>query len=185
MPSLSASNVSDATRLDYFRKALKAKQQLEQAQGEVKAANGVYRAVLKDAKKAGVTPDELTFALAARHIDSDELLLQERNRIRMLAISGVMPTIQDDLFETMKIEVSAEDQEAVTAELAYDDGVKSGANGKTRSFNPHFQGSDKYDAWDRGWIAGQKTIADGMPSAKKARTPRKGKLTAETPTATH
>jgi hypothetical protein len=180
--SAPATNVTDQTRLDFYRKALKAKQESEAADREAKAARGVYRAVLKDAKKAGVSTDSITFALAARHIDGDELLIEQRERMRMLAISGVMPTIQTDLFEGVgkKPDLSEEEAGKIAVDRAYDDGYFSGNNGVSRSLNKHFQGTEEFEAWERGWVAGQaKIITTLAPKAKVARTPRKGKQTGE------
>ena len=178
MPNLSAksNNTTDATKREYYSKALSARQLLEAAQREVKTLNGQYRAVLKDAKTAGVTTDALTFALKARNIDPDELFAQQRDRIRMLALSGVMPTIQADLFKAVGSEAAPSGPEAAhnAAERSYDDGFFRGNAGDNRSLNNHPPGSEPWEAWDRGWIAGQAQIVNNRSSAVP-RIPRKGK----------
>lgn len=187
--SAPATNVTDATRMDYFRRALKAKQNLESAELEARSLRGMYRSTLKDAKNAGVTPDEITFALAMRYQDPDEILIQQRNRIRMLALSGIMPTIQQDMFGGPEhtITLSDDEKEKIAAARAYDDGYFRGNNGDARVMNPSLQGTETFDAWERGWIAGQAKIVHSMaPRIKAPRTPRKGKVTADEPAgATH
>lgn len=180
--SSAATNVTDSTKREFFRKALSAKQDLEAAQREAKAASGHYRSILKDAKKAGVSTDAITFALASRHMESDDLLKEQQERMRMLALSGIMPTIQTTLFatfDTTEAEIKGAANE-INADRAYDDGFFGGNGGKNRDTNPHIQGSEEFDAWDRGWLLGQEKIVRSMaPKETKARKPRKGKLTVE------
>jgi ribosome modulation factor len=184
MANLSApsTNITDATRIDFLRRATRAKQELESAEREAKSLRGSYRAVLKEGKAAGVTPDEITFALQMRFMDPDEIMIMQRNRIRILALSGIMPTIQQDLFGAPEhnIALSDEEKEKIAAERAYDDGYFRGNNGDNRTTNPNFQGTETFDAWERGWIAGQAKIVHGMtPKIKAPRAARKGKVTAE------
>lgn len=178
MANLSTSNVTDDTRNNFFRKALKAKQIHEDLVTQAKSANSAFRSVLKDGKKAGVDPEDITFVLAVRNMDTDVLLAKLQGQVRMLEITGIMPNIQQDLFGGPEINVSAAATAEITADLAYEDGVAAGAAGVTRTLNKHIQGSELHDAWDRGWIQGQTKIADGMKSARVAK-PRKGKVTGD------
>jgi hypothetical protein len=85
-PPQSGHNVSDDVRREFYKKALKAKQEAEKAGEVAKSANGAYRAVLKAAKAAGVMPEAIAFVLAARHLDRDALAAEQRETMRMLAI---------------------------------------------------------------------------------------------------
>jgi len=167
----SGHNVPDSEKQKYYRLALKAKQVAEKAAEEAKKANGAFRAVLKEAKAAGVMPEAIAYALKCRTLDSDELAQQQREICRMLALSGVWPSIQDDLFSSYlpKVDLTAE----TTAEVAYDHGHSCGVKGENRDLNPHVPGTDQWEAWDRGWLSGQGDNVAKMPSAKKG--PAKGK----------
>ena len=182
MASLAATNVTDDTKLEYFRDAERAFQDVEAAQREVKSAMGTYRGVLKRAKKAGVSTEAITFTLQARRLDSDDLKKREQEKARMMALAGVWPSIDQDLFADFKPtrETVDKNKDAISASRAYDDGVFHGNEGKNRVLNPHLQGSENFDAWDRGWIAGQAKIVRERLSPKAATPkPRKGKVTGE------
>lgn len=166
----SHNSVPDSEKQKYYRQALRAMQEVEKAKELSKAATSAYRAVLKEAKAAGVMPEAIAYALKCRMLDSDELAQQQREICRMLALSGVWPSIQDDLFASYlpKVDLTAE----TTAEVAYDHGHTCGVKGENRDLNPHAPGTDQWNSWDRGWLAGQGANVAKMPSAKRGR-PRK------------
>ena len=175
----SGHNVPDNEKQKYYRLALRAMQEVEKAKEASKAAVGAYRQVLKNAKAAGVMPEAIAYVLKCRNLDADELAQQEREICRMLALSGVWPSIQDDLFASYlpKVDLTAE----TTAEVAYDHGHTCGVKGENRDLNPHVPGTDQWDAWDRGWLTGQGDNVAKMPSAKRGRGRPKKETTADDP----
>lgn len=177
-----ATNVTDKTRREFFAKALKTKQAHEEAVSLAQSLLGAHRSVLKDAKKAGVSNKAIARVLAERMEDPDIIQIEEQEYIRMKAISGQPFAFQDDLLGGPTLNLSDKEMEEITVDRAYDDGVFSGAAGQTRSVNKHFAGTEQHDAWDRGWIAGQRQIVEGMAPKKVAGVakPRKGKVTGET-----
>lgn len=159
----SASNCTDETKREFYRKALIAKIALESAQAAAKQKNGEYRNILKDAKKAGIDPDAITATLAARFQDEDVLVLKLREHLKMLDLGGVVPNVVDKILSRLHIEEpTANEAHQISIDRAYDDGAFSGREGDHRENNPHVAGSDLYDAWDRGWLVGQQAIADEM-----------------------
>jgi hypothetical protein len=180
MANLSSTNVTDKTRREFFAKALKTKQAHEEAMSEARSLLGAHRAILKEAKKAGISVSAITRVLAERSEDPDIIQIEEQEYIRMKAISGQPFSFQDDLLGGPTLDLSEKEKEAISVDRAYDDGVFCGAAGHTRTTNKHFAGTEQHDAWDRGWIAGQKQNVDSLaPKKKTPRTPRKGKQTGE------
>jgi hypothetical protein len=164
------SNCTDETKRDYYRRALIAKIGLESAQATAKTKNGEYRAVLKDAKKAGVDTDAITRSLALRFQDHDVLVVQIREELKMLDLSGVIPNIKQKLLARLDVEEPTRNEaHQMTVDRAYDDGAFSGREGAPRDSNPHRPGSELHDTWDRAWLLGQAAIAaEMMPSAPPA-----------------
>lgn len=159
------SNVTDATRREAYVTALKAKQAEELAKAEHDKALGAYRGVLKHFKKLGVNPDAITYALKARFEDPDEIVMQEREKLEMLGLSGVVPDIQTKIAGTMSVSEPTSDEEEVGAVLAaFDKGVTAGKRGASRDENPYPAGSLGFLKWHEGWFAGQKAIAYEMAS---------------------
>jgi ribosome modulation factor len=165
VPQFTGSNVPDDVKKDFYKKALRAKQEAEKAAEIYKAANADYRLVLKAAKKAGVSSEAIAYALAARLIDKDELIALEREKARMLALSGVWPSIQEDFFDRLTPGVDLTNE--TTIEVSYDNGHTCGIKGENRSLNPHHTGTEKWDAWDRGWLQGQGTNVEKLSKAPR------------------
>ena len=44
---------------------------------------------------------------------------------------------------------------------AYCEGWAAGIAGALQTTNPHITDSDDYDAWDRGWVAGDAALVEG------------------------
>lgn len=181
-----ATNVTDATRAEYYRKALTTKRAIEEAQDVVRTNVAVHRLVLKEAKKAGVDTDAITRVLAARLEDPEVVARRDQEYIRMRVIAGGMPKEQLALFSGLfSPDLPQDDAALLTRERIYDDGYSGGLAGKSASFNPHHQGSDEHDTWHRAWLLGQAKIVEGMgpKKVKAAPKPRKGKITGTTETA--
>lgn len=158
-----ASNCTDETKRQYYRDALLAKIALESAQAAAKKKNAEYRNVLKDAKKAGVNTDAITAALADRFRDEDELVIDLRERLKMLDLGGIVPSVIDKILARMTIEEpTSNEAHQMKLDRAYDGGVFDGRGGAPRDANQFAPGTDLYDAYDRGWLIGQQAIADEM-----------------------
>jgi hypothetical protein len=175
MPSLQATNVTDETCLSFYRKALKTKQAHEEAHSVATAALGAHRDVLKEAKKAGVSTEALARVLRERALDHDEVERGEREYLRMKAVAGAPLRFQDDLLGGPTLDISNEDAEKIADDKAYDDGVFAGSAGHNRVNNNHAPGTSAFEAWDRGWIMGQKQIVGGMAPRKRGRPAAAGK----------
>ncbi len=163
------SNVTDDTRKEYYSKAKMALREFEKAHEIAKSAKSAYTNVLKSAKKAGLSTKAIARVLAERMADPDELVREEQEYIRIMALSGVMPTFQASLFG------DAPDPELVeegTIDAAFDAGNSCGLAGRNRQENPHFQGTEKWEVWDRGWIAGQEVLF-AKAGPKKAKGKKK------------
>lgn len=171
MPPAKGSNVTDETRREYYKRSLKAQQEIDRAKEVLKSAVGELRAIMKGAKTAGVCTAAISTALKLRLRDKEDLIYEQRETARMLALSGVWPSIQTDMFNTlMPTDLTAE----ITVEVAYDNGHACGLKGENRTINPHVPGTDKYDAWDRGWLMGQGGNVEVLtPADKKSRKKHK------------
>jgi hypothetical protein len=178
MPKLSESNVTDKTYLDYYKKYHTAKKVHEEDVDTARSSGSVVRDILKDAKKAGVDTTAITRAFADVKLDREDVIASQRAYIRMLAISSVIPNIQQELFgETPKSDLTDEDRSGMANQRAFDDGQFAGVQGHSPTLNPHPLGTDLQDSWHRGHVLGQAKIAGEMAPKKKAvATPRKGKL---------
>jgi hypothetical protein len=167
----SGANFTDKTWLEFYKKALTAKQTLELAQEIASSANGVYRGVLKAARKAGVDSSVIAQVLGERMQDQDEITARQQAYIRLRVLAGVFtPTKQDDLL------AGAQKGGDIDAARAYDDGLFAGSKGENRGNNKHHAGSEEFDAWDRGWLDGQKRLAQTLKPKPAPRVPRKGKV---------
>lgn len=164
-------NCTDATKREAYRKALNFKIALESAQEIARNKMGEYRAYLKQAAKQGVSTKAITDMLAVRFEDPDLILIEERERIKMMELSGFLPGIRDKLLSRFDVE-EATQKERTQADLdrAYDIGVREGRKGTPRGINGHEPGSEEYDAQDRGWLAGQAVIAGEMQGDAKPPT---------------
>lgn len=148
-------NTSDDTYRHYYKEALKVQQEVERFQELLKGAKDTLNGVLKVADGAGVPKSAIKYALKVRLLDQDELKAEERAKMRMLALSGVWPSIQTDFFSSMGEPADLTNE--TTVDVAYDNGHTCGVKGQNRDINPHHHGTEKWDAWDRGWLTGQGT----------------------------
>jgi hypothetical protein len=165
-----STNCSDECKRDYYRRALMAKIGLESAQATAKTKNAEYRNVLKDAKRAGCNSAAIAEALAARFMDEDVLVIDLREKLKMLDLSGIVPRVVDKILARLDIQEPTRNEAHQTSlDRAYDDGSLSGREGAPRDSNPHVPGSELRDTWDRGWLLGQAAIAsEMMPSEPPA-----------------
>lgn len=161
-------NITDETRKIFWRESVRAQQAIDEAAEVLKAAKDVLNSVLKNAEAAGLQKRAIKDALKLRLVDRDVLIAEERDRARFLALSGIWPSIQTDMFASLTpIDLTAE----TTAEVAFDNGHRCGLKGESRSINPHVPATEQYDAWDRGWLQGQGSNVEKLGGRK----PRKAK----------
>lgn len=156
---IALSNVSDATIQEFYDKALNAKVEHEEALKEAKSKNGMFRAVLKDAKRVGVPTSMLLWRLAQRHRTPDEIdrETKERNRIARLTnlpVGTQLGLLDDGTTVATAIDNDHQADQQGDADIdARQAGYNAGRAGKTLSSNPHMEGSDEFDEFEAGWGA--------------------------------
>ena len=162
-PPQNGSNCSDETKRHAYREALILQIAVESAQDVAKSKLGAYRAYLKEAGKRGVSTDAIAFALQCRFEDPDLVLIEQRERLKMLDLSGFLPGIRDKLLSRMDVqEPTANEEEESQVLIAYDRGHLAGRSGHSRDENPYPPGSLGHVKFVSGWLHGQRAIADEM-----------------------
>jgi ribosome modulation factor len=157
------SNCSDETKRSAYREALILKIAAEGAAEAAKSKLGSYRAYLKAAAKRGVPSDAITFALAKRFEDPDLVLIEQRERLRMLEISGYLPGIRDKLLSRFDVqEATYKEEEENQVLIAYDKGAMAGRQGHASGTCPYPENSKGERKWLDGWRAGQMAIASEL-----------------------
>jgi ribosome modulation factor len=159
----SGSNCTDETKREAYRAALIAKIAEEHAKAGHDKKLGEYRSVLKKYSKMGVSTDAITYALKVRMDDPDETLIAEREKLKMLDLSGHLPGIKDKLLARLDVE-EATTHEADNMDLAKagDLGAQAGRAGASRDVNPYLPGTEMHVHFVEGWLSGQRAIADEM-----------------------
>lgn len=172
------SNVTDETIRQHVAKCLTAHGEMQTARDELSQKTGAYRAKLKDAKKAGVDPDTITWYIAARRREPADIDRETRDRNRMARIMGLPIGTQLGLDFTGKGEVvtvaTQVDQkkleEVAAGERqpgdAYNEGLIAGRDGKPLSSNPYPLESDAFDQFEKGWGDGtaSNVLGGGAPA---------------------
>jgi len=166
-PAPVGSNVTDQTRKEYYKRALKSQQEIDNQKEILKACEDDLKAVLKGAKAAGVSEVAIKAALKARNRDRDELIKEQQDIARMMAISGVWPSIQVDMFSGYTTPVVQ--AEETTVDVAYDQGHTAGVKGENRTVNGYVPGTEQFEAWDRGWITGQSGNVERLIPAERSK----------------
>ena len=162
-PASDGANCSDATKRKAYQEALILKIAVESAAEVARAKMGSYRAYLKEAKKRGVDTKAITFALAVRFQDPDIVLIEKREELKMLDLSGFLPGIREQLLGRFDVqEATGAEEEENQVLIAYDRGVMSGRSGHRLDANPYPRGSIGERKWADGWRGGQRAIADEM-----------------------
>lgn len=158
-----ASNCPDSVKRDFYRQALVAKIAEESAKEAHSQKMGAYRALLKKADSAGVSTKAITNALACRFDDPELVLIEERERLKMLDLSGFLPGIRDKLLGRLDVEeVTRGEKYEMDLAAARDQGALAGRRGHRRDLNQHQPGTELHVAWIEGWLQGQRAIADEM-----------------------
>jgi ribosome modulation factor len=166
-----SSNVSDATIIEFTNKAIKAHSEFEEKRGEAKKAQASYRAVLKDAKKAGVDQDSIVWLINARKREPEDIDRETRNRNRIAKLMALPIGTQLGLLDdgsTVATAVDNEKQAAPVADVAgqaYSDGYEAGRVAKPHSDCPHAEETPLHTRWMDGWAKAQSDIVLGNAAA--------------------
>lgn len=149
------SNVTDETIREHCQKAARHFGELQTAREGVSVAMGTYRAALKEAKKAGVPTQAISWYLAARNRDPGDIDRETRERNRIARVMALPIGTQLGLFEDGGTVAGAVDQakldEGKPAGDAYNEGLIAGKDGKPLSANPFEIESREFDEFERGW----------------------------------
>lgn len=160
------SNVTDETIKEFCDRALAAKIELEKAEEEAKSKRGIYRQVLKDAKKAGVDQDAIAWWLAARKREPDDIDRETRNRNRIARLMGLPIGTQLGLWDDGESVATKAENDRAGADAAgtkadaYADGLARGKAGKP--MGDHGYTGELEDEYERGWKDGQYQIVQSM-----------------------
>lgn len=154
---------TDEMRRSAYREALILKIAVESAQEVAKSKLGAYRAYLKEAGKQGVSTEAITNAIAKRMDDPELVIIEEREKLKMLELSGFLPGIMEKLMDRYSVqEPTRAEEEENHVLIAYDRGVIAGRKGHERDGNPYAPGTLGHVKWLEGYNAGQRIIADEM-----------------------
>lgn len=176
-------NCTDETKRSAYREALILKIAVESAQEAVNQKNGAYRAFLKKQKKLGVSPESITYVLARRFEDPDLVLISEREKLKMMELSGFIPGLLGKLSERYSVEEATfNEEEEMAIIIAIDQGTKAGRTGISRDANPYIPGSMGHVRWVEGYLTGQQIIADEMGEIAVKRGRGRPKLVPNVPT---
>lgn len=168
------SNLTLETIRDFCIRARVKKTALDDARGVQQAANAEYRNELKEAKKAGIMPDDIVWWLANVNRDPAEIDAETKRRNRVAKAMGLPIGTQLGLWEdedgTKTTVASAVDQAQLagngngqqgggfTEEVGFD----AGKAGKPATANPHPKGDPSHDLWHSGWTRGQADNVAGL-----------------------
>ena len=153
-------NFTDEQKLTALREMIPALNDIEEA-------GGVYRAICARWKKAGAPLKALQEIAKERRLDPQEIIAHETEKLRLRAISGRFPTIQQDMmtiFDTAPTDITAKAQEEMDEFRVEDEGYFAGVEGhKIETCPPQYvPGSPFYAAWCRGWHKGQASLVTRM-----------------------
>lgn len=156
-------NCTDETKREAYLDCLKLKQAEENAKTKHASANGAYRAALKKWEKTGVNTDAIIYALGVRFDDEEETLIDLREKIKAVELSGHLKNAKDRLLGRLDvIEPTRSEADELDLAHAHDLGNRAGRGGFPKSDNPYQAGSESHVFWVDGWMVGQRSIADEM-----------------------
>jgi len=190
-PSRALSNVTPATILEYGRRLKSAKADTEEkriaaraAQKAVSSCVGFERAILKDAKRAGLNTDRLIQACNDMGRDPEEIAREMAELNWYLTAMGHKTDTQLSILDyAAKINEGIGKGSEIVASMEQDDleqvkelGLRAGKAGKPASDNPYDDdGSPEHLAWLGSWRDGQ---AENMgPLAAQANGAEAGAVT--------
>jgi hypothetical protein len=156
-------NVTDATKREAWRAALRLRISYDSAKETADSKLGELRSYLKHVAKRGVDPKSITEAFKHRLDDRDVLVVQERERLKMLELSGLFPGLFDEIAGRFAVqEATHEEEEENHVLIALDRGATAGRAGHSRDTNPYEPGTLGHAKFVEGYLAGQRAIADEM-----------------------
>jgi hypothetical protein len=154
-----------------------AKLEADKKAEESRAANSVYRGLLKAFKKEGGNADMLVETLRLMKREPDEIDRDFRDLNAYLKLAGVPVGTQLGLFDARTVATAAEDEvfkvgpverRSEKALHAIErDGFDAGKAGKNRSTNPYDDGSPEFLRWGAGWDRGQ---LENLPKPSRRRS---------------
>lgn len=160
------SNLSSAQLQDFVRRAVDAKHEVDRCKDRTKIANKALSVILKDARSAGIHPDNIKWYLAAMERSPAEIDAEtrERNTIAraMKLPLGTQLGLFDDGATVASRIVQDGGHERDDLKRVAADGEAAGKAGKNRTDNPWPLKSPAFDSWDGGWIKGQTAIASEL-----------------------
>jgi len=156
------SNVTDATIIEFTNKAIAAHADFEEKQAEAKKAQALYRATLKDAKKAGVDQDSIIWLIASRKREPGDIDRETRNRNRIAKLMQLPIGTQLGLLDDGTTVATAVDdaKQAEQADNSYFDGYEAGKLGKPHSSCEHAEGTQQRESWLDGWGKAQAELVN-------------------------
>lgn len=143
---------------DWQGKLDRAFKKVGEAQEEARQLNGVYRSLLKSAKKEGFDP---TAYVEARDLDREDhghVQVRYANVGRYLRVRGSNLAVQMSLFQDIDVPAAPDEPPAVK-------GLAAGRRGDPRTANPYKPGSEDWEVFDSNWLTAQKAIAEEMGQA--------------------
>lgn len=166
------------TLRDFTERYLAQWDDFQSIQTKGRSSSAKARAILKEAKKAGIEPDDILWYRDNRGRDPAEIDAETQRRNRMARANKMPIGTQLGLFEDGSTVASAVDRDAGTASTpaernqlqkeALAAGREAGRTGKSRTSNPWPLKSEAFASWDDGWAEGQKEIADELEPAARA-----------------
>lgn len=167
-PAVIGSNVTDETIRQHALKAIAAHNEFMEAQDEAKKKQGVYRAVIKDAKKDGVNHAMLAKFVTMRRQEPADIDRDTRDLNRIARIMEFPIGSQLGLFDNGKsVATAVEDQKQAEAkqndlEDARFAGQEAGKRGDPHSKCQYEEGTQEHEAWMDAWGKEQAAIALNM-----------------------
>ena len=167
------SNVTDDTVNEFCDRALEAKTELERHEEGAKKQRGIYRNVLKDAKKAGVDPDAITDWLKQRKREPEDITRDFAWKNRVYTLRGLPIGTQLGVdFETGETVAHVVDDKAIKKgrrgrkgngeadpRAAYVMGYNAGKSGKSPARAGRGLTGEAAIQFQSGWAQGQKDAA--------------------------
>lgn len=163
---------------DFTERAVDQWIEFQKLQGKARAASSKFRAILKDAKKAGIDPDDILWYRDTRGRDPAEIDAETRRRNRLARVMRLPIGTQLGIFEdgeTVARKASRDAGDGATAadrtqlqKEAHTAGREAGRAGKNRTDNPWPLKSAAFTEWDSGWCEGQAETAAELGGVAKS-----------------
>jgi hypothetical protein len=147
-------SLSNNEELDWSRKIRRARRALDES-------NGVYRALLKGAKKAGMNTTKLIEAHGAARKESESVITDVRDFIHYSQLIGI-PGLSPDSIFAKDVRITDTTQIAEDLMEAEDRGYRDGKNGTPLGDNPFVAGTELHVVYTHHWHEGQAALGAEM-----------------------